>query len=216
MGVYGVASVNAVEGNSHGQAFVLNIMIMDAMRICSDLWTALSLVWLVAWFRTKRTQERVDFGSRLLYGLPVFFAFYFVFKEKIPFGWLESRIIPRSVWIEGLAVLLTAAGIAFAIWARFYIGENWSSAVSIKVDHQLVRTGPYAWVRHPIYSGLLLAMIGTALARRELRGLFATILLWIGFWIKSRMEEGLMHKMFGAEYQEYSRSTGALIPRMWL
>jgi protein-S-isoprenylcysteine O-methyltransferase Ste14 len=188
---------------------------MDAMRICSDLWMAVSLVWLVAWFRTKRTQERVDFGSRLLYGLPVFFAFYFVFNDKIPFGWLKSRIIPRSTWIEGLAVL-TAVGIAFAIWARLYIGENWSSAVSVKVDHQLVRTGPYAWVRHPIYSGLLLAMLGTALARREPRSLVAIILLWLGFWIKSRMEEGLMHKTFGAEYQEYSRSTGALIPRMWL
>jgi protein-S-isoprenylcysteine O-methyltransferase Ste14 len=187
---------------------------MTVMRICSLLWTLLWLVWLVAWLRTKRTQERVDFGSRLLYGLPVFFAFYLVFGENLRFGWLESPIIPGNISVETLAVSLTAAGIAFAIWARFYIGENWSSAVTIKVGHELIRTGPYAWVRHPIYSGLLLAMIGTALARREPRGFLAVILLWLGFWIKSRMEEGFMLKTFGPEYEEYSRSTGALIPRL--
>jgi protein-S-isoprenylcysteine O-methyltransferase Ste14 len=187
---------------------------MDAMRICSALWMALWLVWLVAWLRTKRTQQRVDFGSRLLYGIPVIVAFYLLFADNVHFGWLESRIIPQNIWVDGLAVLLTGAGIAFAIWARFYIGENWSSAVSIKVGHELIRTGPYAWVRHPIYSGLLLAVLGTAFARRERRGLFALILLWLGFWIKSRMEEGFMRKTFGEEYKEYSRSTGALVPRI--
>jgi len=187
---------------------------MDAMRICSALWMALSLVWLVTLLRTKRTQERADFSSRLLYGIPVIVAFYLLFADNTHFAWLGSRIIPRNIWLDGLAVLLTGAGITFAIWARFYIGENWSSAVSIKIGHQLIRTGPYAWVRHPIYSGLLLATIGTALARREPRGVFAVLLLSLGFWIKSRMEEGFMQKAFGREYQEYIRSTGALIP--WL
>jgi protein-S-isoprenylcysteine O-methyltransferase Ste14 len=189
---------------------------MNAMRICSALWMALSLVWLVTLLRTKRTQERADFGSRLLYGVPVVVAFYLLFGDHIPVGWLQSRIIALNAWIETLAVSLTAVGIAFAIWARFYIGENWSSAVSIKVGHQLIRTGPYYWVRHPIYSGLLLATLGTALARREARGLFAVVLLFLGFWIKSRMEERFMSKTFGAQYQEYSRSTGALIPRLRL
>jgi protein-S-isoprenylcysteine O-methyltransferase Ste14 len=155
----------------------------------------------------------VDFRSRLLYGIPVFIGCYFLFGDRFS-GWLQQRVIAKTVWIESLAIFVTAAGIGLAIWARFYLGENWSSAVSIKVDHKLIRTGPYAWVRHPIYSGLLLAMIGTALARREPRGLFAVLLLWIGFWIKSRMEEGFMRKTFGEEYEVYSRSTGALIPRL--
>jgi protein-S-isoprenylcysteine O-methyltransferase Ste14 len=187
---------------------------MDAMRICSALWVILWLVWMVAWLRTKQTQERASFASRLLYGIPVIVAFYLLFDDHIPFAWLQWRTFPRNSWVEGLAVLLTAAGIVFAIWARFYIGENWSSAVSIKVGHELIRTGPYAWVRHPIYSGLLLAMFGTALARREPRGLIALVVLWLGFWIKSRMEEGFMRKTFGDQYQEYSRTTGALIPRV--
>lgn len=189
---------------------------MDAMRICSALWMVLSLVWLVSLLRTKRTQERADLGSRVLYGIPVVVAFYLLFSNNTHFGWLGSRIIPLNNWVDGLAVSLTAAGIAFAIWARFYIGQNWSSAVSIKVGHQLIRTGPYSRVRHPIYSGLLLATLGTALARCEPSGLVAVTLLWVGFRIKSRMEEGFMRKTFGPEYQDYSRSTGALIPRLRL
>jgi protein-S-isoprenylcysteine O-methyltransferase Ste14 len=188
---------------------------MSAMQICSYGWIVFLVIWLVAWFKTKRTQERVDFRSRMLYGVPVFIGSYLIFGDNVS-GWLQQRVIPKNLGIEVLAVSLTAIGIAFAIWARFYIGDNWSSAVSIKVDHELIRTGPYAWVRHPIYSGLLLAMIGTALARREPRGLLAVVLLWLGFWIKSRMEEGFMRKTFGDEYQEYSRATGALIPRMRL
>jgi|SRR5579864_996622 len=187
---------------------------MNAMRICSFLWLLLWLVWLGAWLRTKKTQELASFGSRLRYGAPVILAFYLLFSENLPFRWLELRFIPPNILLEILAVTLTAVGIAFAIWARFYIGQNWSSAVTIKVGHQLIRSGPYAWVRHPIYSGLLLAMIGTALARREPRGLLAFILLCMGFWIKLRMEEGFMRKTFGEEYREYSRVTGALIPKV--
>jgi protein-S-isoprenylcysteine O-methyltransferase Ste14 len=143
---------------------------MNAMRICAILWEFLWLVWLIAWLRTKPTQERASFGSRVLYGLPVLLAFYLMFGENIRLRWLSTAIVPRSPFVNAVAVTLTALGIAFAIWARFYIGQNWSSAVSIKVGHQLIRTGPYAWVRHPIYSGLLLAMIGTAIARRASRG----------------------------------------------
>ena len=188
---------------------------MSPMQICSLMWMVFVAVWLVAWFKTKRTQERVDFGARLLYGVPVFIGSYLLFSDNVS-GWLRQQVIPKNPGLEILAISLTAIGIAIAIWARFYIGDNWSSAVSIKIDHQLIRTGPYAWVRHPIYSGILLGMFGTALARREPRGFFAVLLLWIGFWIKSRMEEGFMRKTFGDEYQEYSRSTGALIPRLRL
>ena len=70
-----------------------------------------------------------------------------MFNDNPALGWTQSHVLPRSQIVEGAAVFLTAAGIAFAIWARFYLGQNWSSAVTIKVGHQLIRTGPYAWVR---------------------------------------------------------------------
>jgi protein-S-isoprenylcysteine O-methyltransferase Ste14 len=186
---------------------------MTAMDICSLLWTFLGIVWLIGWLKTKRTQERAPFTARLLYGVPVVIASYLVFNRNRNLGWLDTHLIPYNIYLETAAVTLTALGIAFAIWARFYLGQNWSSAVSIKVGHELIRTGPYAWVRHPIYSGLLLAMIGTALARSDPRGLTAIILFWLAFSIKLRMEEQFMRKTFGPAYDDYTRSTGALIPR---
>src|ERR1700748_2181084 len=87
--------------------------LMDVMQICSSLWLLLWLVWIVAWLRTKQTQECASFGSRMLYGIPVVIAFYLLFSEHMPFAWLQWRMYPRNPWIEGLAVLLTAGGIAF-------------------------------------------------------------------------------------------------------
>ena len=187
---------------------------MTPMRICSVLWTLLWVVWMIAWLRTKPTQERARFGSRLGYGIPVLAAFYLLFGDQIQVAWLHLRIIPHNLYVGGLGVAITGMGIALAIWARFYLGENWSSAVSIKVGHQLIRSGPYAWVRHPIYSGLLLGAMGTGLVLGEVRGVLAIILLWYAFSVKRRMEEVFMRKTFGADYEAYTASTGALVPRV--
>src|ERR1700690_432088 len=189
---------------------------MATMQICSLLWTVLLVVWAIAWLRTKRNQERAPFVSRLSYGVPVVLASWLLFSENFPFTWLQNRIIPKNIYTEAAAVTVTALGIALAIWARFYLGQNWSSAPPVKVGHELIRPGPYAWVRHPIYSGLILAAIGTAIARREPRGFVSVVLLWLGFLIKSRMEEKFMRKTFGPDYEDYSKSTGALVPRLHL
>ncbi len=187
---------------------------MTATQICSLLWTILLVVWTIGWLRTKRTQERAPFASRLLYGVPVGLACYLLFNHNLNLGWLDTRPLQHNIYLDIAAITLTALGIAFAIWARFYLGQNWSSAVTIKVEHELIRTGPYAWVRHPIYSGIILGMIGTALSRPAPRALLAVVLFWIAFSIKRRMEEVFMRKTFGPDYEDYSRSTGALIPRV--
>jgi protein-S-isoprenylcysteine O-methyltransferase Ste14 len=107
---------------------------------------------------------------------------------------------------------LTLAGAGFAIWARAYLGRNWSAIVTIKEDHRMVRSGPYALVRHPIYSGFLLALLGSALALGEVRGLVAVALAFLAWWFKSRLEEQFMEQRFGAEYAVYKRRVKALIP----
>jgi protein-S-isoprenylcysteine O-methyltransferase Ste14 len=184
------------------------------MQLCGYFWTAFCLVWLLAAIRTKRAQTRAGVGFQLLYGIPVFIAFYLMFGRAGRVPWLEARLYSRTPPLDILGVALTALGVALAIWARFYLGQNWSSTVAVKVDHQLIRTGPYAWVRHPIYSGILLAMLGTAIVRREPRGFLSVAILWLAFRIKSRMEERFMLTTFGSEYENYCQSTGALIPRM--
>jgi protein-S-isoprenylcysteine O-methyltransferase Ste14 len=123
-------------------------------------------------------------------------AFFGMFSHDAVFSWMRLRILPPQLWITNLGIAITAAGLLFAIWARAYLGGNWSGTVTVKVGHQLIRTGPYRWVRHPIYSGMILAMIGTALSLGQLRGLTAVVLLWIGFTIKSRIEERFMTATF--------------------
>jgi protein-S-isoprenylcysteine O-methyltransferase Ste14 len=189
---------------------------MSAANICADLWIVFAVVWIIAWVRTKRTQERAALGPRLLYSVPIAAGSYLMFGDSAARGWGGAHLLPKNIAVSALAIVLTAVGIAFAIWARFYLGQNWSSVVSIKVGHQLIRTGPYAWIRHPIYFGLLLALIGTALARDKAVAVIAIPLFWLGFKIKSRLEEEFMRKTFGQEYLEYARTTGALIPKLRL
>jgi protein-S-isoprenylcysteine O-methyltransferase Ste14 len=186
---------------------------MSGMSVCGYLWIAFGILWLVWALRGKPTQVRESIGSRFSYVIASVAAFYAMFSGDVPVGWMHTRIIPREPWIEAFGIALTVAGMAFAIWARAYLGGNWSSNVTVKVDHQLIRTGPYRWVRHPIYSGIILAMIGTALNRRTVRGVIAVVLLWVAFTLKSKIEERFMEATFGPEYDEYRRGTGALVPR---
>ncbi|MGB7556055.1 MAG: isoprenylcysteine carboxylmethyltransferase family protein [Candidatus Korobacteraceae bacterium] len=187
---------------------------MSGMSICGYLWVAFFVLWVVWAVRTKTTLTRESIGSRFSYMIATVAAFSAMFSGDVPLGWMHIRIIPRAPWIEWLGIAITVGGMAFAIWARAYLGSNWSSDVTVKVDHQLIRSGPYRWVRHPIYSGIILAMIGTALNRRQLRGFVAVVLLWIGFTIKSRIEERFMAATFGPEYEQYKSSTGAMVPRL--
>jgi len=189
---------------------------MSSTSICGYLWSAFWVIWLLWAIGTKRTQKREDFRSRIPYLIFTVGAFFAMFSHDAAFGWMRLRILPRDRWIADLGIGLTAAGLLFAIWARAYLGRNWSGAVTVKVGHQLIRTGPYRWVRHPIYSGLILALIGTAINRGQLRGLIAVVLLWIGFTMKSRLEERFMTATFGQEYEEFRRTTGGIVPRLRL
>jgi protein-S-isoprenylcysteine O-methyltransferase Ste14 len=186
---------------------------VSGMSICGCLWLSFLVIWSLWAFATKRTQTRERFASRIPYLVLTTAAFYAMFSRPVP-EWLRLRILPPNSAIANLGIALTAAGLLFAIWARAYLGRNWSGNVTIKVDHELIRSGPYRWVRHPIYSGIILAMLGTAINKGQLRCFIAVALLWIGFSLKSRIEEQFMVTTFGQEYEQYSRSTGAIIPRL--
>jgi protein-S-isoprenylcysteine O-methyltransferase Ste14 len=188
---------------------------MTGISIVGYLWSAWLVIWLLWAIGTKKTRTRGDLRSSLPYVLVNVVAFYAMFSHEVAYSWTRLRILPPNPWIENLGIAITAAGLLFAIWARAYLGRNWSGTVTIKVGHQLVRSGPYRLVRHPIYSGLILAMLGTAINRGQLRGLVAVVLLWIGFVMKSRIEERFMTATFGPEYEEYSRTTGAIVPRLF-
>jgi|SRR5579871_2015455 len=188
---------------------------MSGMPICWYLWCAWFAIWILWAISTKKTQQREAVSSRLSYTILTVAAFWLMFSNDVPRDWLRIRLFAANPWTEWLGVIITAAGLLFALWARAYLGRNWSGAVTVKVGHELVRNGPYRWVRHPIYSGMILAMVGTALARQQVRGVIAVVLLYAGFKIKSRIEEQTMAATFGPEYAEYMNGTGAIVPRLW-
>ena len=110
----------------------------------------------------------------------------------------------------GAAITLT--GLLFSMWARHYLGTNWSATVSVKQDHELIISGPYQFVRHPIYTGLVIAFIGTAMAQGELRSLLAPLIVTAAFWRKWLHEERWMLETFGGRYLDYKARVPALIP----
>jgi protein-S-isoprenylcysteine O-methyltransferase Ste14 len=121
-------------------------------------------------------------------------------------------LIPPADWIAWLGLAVTIGGCAFAIWARATLGSNWSAMVTVKRDHELILRGPYAVVRHPIYSGLLFALTGTSIAVGELRAFIGLGVAFIGFLLKSATEEKFMLEEFSTEYARYCQRVRRLIP----
>lgn len=182
------------------------------LGIAGLLWGVFAAYWLIMSFGRTPARRRENPFGRLFHMLYMAFAFYFLYAPDPRLGFLRERFAPREPWVADLGVVLTTLGVAFAIWARHHIGKQWSAQVEIREDHQLIATGPYATIRHPIYTGMLTAMLGTALIVGEWRGLAAVALAMFGFWIKARQEERFLEQEFGAAYAEHRRRTGFFLP----
>jgi protein-S-isoprenylcysteine O-methyltransferase Ste14 len=175
------------------------------------MWGGWFTLWNVMARRVKEAAQSESAGSRLSHVVPLLIAAYLL-AARAPLPLLNERFAPLAIWAAALGAALTFAGLAFSIWARFVIAGNWSSYVELKQDHELIVAGPYRWVRHPIYTGLLVAFIGSALAVGEWRGVLAVVIVALAFWRKLRLEERLMRRQFGEAYTRYSARVPALIP----
>jgi protein-S-isoprenylcysteine O-methyltransferase Ste14 len=175
--------------------------------------------WLIYWAISSQNVHEAQTVEPLRWRIstPLIMAVaaMLVFSPFFRFGPLARRFVPENPWIEGTAIILVIAGLAISVWARQHLGQFWSSRVALKIDHQLIQSGPYARVRHPIYSGLLLALIGTALFVGEWRAVAGVALVYAAHWNKARREEALLTGKFGATYEQYRGRTGALIPRLF-
>ncbi|HLY58517.1 MAG TPA: isoprenylcysteine carboxylmethyltransferase family protein [Stellaceae bacterium] len=182
------------------------------------LWLVWLVVWTVASLWSKPAQWQESPVSRWLHVGPLVLASLllslrlFRFGRYVPF--LMVRFLPSGPVPGWIGVALATAGMMLGVWARAHIGDNWSGNVTVKEGHALVTTGPYAAIRHPIYTGLLLAVLGTALAIGEWRGIIALALVAVAFVRKLRVEEARMSETF-PEYEAYRRRTAALIPFVW-
>ena len=176
------------------------------------MWIGLAILWLAGASTAKRDKRAEPAGSRLGHLVLMILPLRCSFIQLLRVGVLADRWLPESPATAYAGLAITLGGAGFATWARLYIGRNWSAKVTIKQDHELVRGGPNAVVRHPIYSGLLMAVLGTAVAFGEVRGLVAFVLASIGWRMKSLVEEKFMMEQFGVEYEKYKREVKALIP----
>ena len=184
----------------------------NPLRVIAFTWEALGILWLIGLVFTKRTARTRATCARLFYMLVALLAFLFLAGNRFDAGWFGARFVPASPSCGWTGIALTLCGCAFAAWARLTLGANWSGRPTVKVGHELIIRGPYALVRHPIYTGILLAAAGTAVAIGKWSCLVGLMLLVIAFLMKMSQEERLMLETFPQSYPAYRTRVRALIP----
>jgi protein-S-isoprenylcysteine O-methyltransferase Ste14 len=176
------------------------------------LWT----LWIISWFATmrwtNRTEKRVSLRQQLPYHVLMLVG---ILCLAVPVHGEEGSLRLWHVHLIGawICILLEFLGFAFTWWARIHLGRLWSGTVTRKADHRTVDTGPYGIVRHPIYTGILLAVFATAAAKGTIPGLAACVFFTLSLWVKARLEERWLSQELGAEaYDAYRRRVPMLIP----
>jgi protein-S-isoprenylcysteine O-methyltransferase Ste14 len=177
------------------------------------LWVLFGVFWLVAALNSKATKRRESWLQRLGYILPLVAASFLFSRPEAHRGWLGARLFPFTPTVEWIGVAVVAAGIAICFWARWHLGSNWSGTVTLKEGHELIRSGPYRTIRHPIYTGILLALFGTAVQIGQVRGFLAFVVAWASFYVKARREESFLGQEFGDRFAEHLHRTGMFLPR---
>jgi protein-S-isoprenylcysteine O-methyltransferase Ste14 len=174
-------------------------------------WIIFLAYWLISALAVKRTAERQKLLSTLAHRIPVGLGWFLLACQGLPPP-MNLVLMPRTDWARVIGVVVCVFGLYVTIWARRRLAGNWSSDVTFKQGHELVKTGPYRFVRHPIYTGLLVMCLGSAIEIGRLRCLLSLALVGIGFWIKLKQEERLLLRHFPDEYPHYQKRVKALVP----
>ena len=197
---------------------------MMAQRLIGVCWILFIAYWFINAWSTKKTAEPASVAALLWYRVLCIIG---VLLFLVPARWsgldalvvphslvtdLNALVVPHSLVTEGIAVCVCILGLLGAIWARRTLAGNWSSEVVFKENHELVECGPYRWVRHPIYTSILLMVLGSVLAAGHIASFVGLLFMVSGLWIKLRQEEALMLRHFPAQYAAYRSRVKALIP----
>ena len=175
-------------------------------------WVIFSLYWEIA---AKNSAPAIKSESRFSRGIHVVLANAALLLIFFPIRSLNQRFLPDSLFLKLAGIALEFAGVALAIWARRILGRNWSGEITIKQDHELVRTGPYGVVRHPIYTALLIMYLGSVIVSGHVHALVGFAVGILAYLRKTRMEEANLITAFGEKYRAYREDTWALIPRVY-
>jgi protein-S-isoprenylcysteine O-methyltransferase Ste14 len=176
------------------------------------LWVAFSVYWSIAAKDKAPTKSSESTLSRQLHVVAVNIALLILI---IPVPGLTQRFVPDTPVLITAGLIIQAAFIGLAVWARRHLGSNWSGEVRIASGHALVRSGPYRFVRHPIYTALVGMYIGTALVSGQVHALVALALVLLAYWRKIRMEERAMAAAFPDDHERYRADTWAWIPGLY-
>jgi protein-S-isoprenylcysteine O-methyltransferase Ste14 len=181
-------------------------------QLLAVIWITWLVSWVVASFWSGRTQKQVTTSDAQTYRIPIFGG------GVLFTPWIAQILGEKPLWQLGssgiyVAACLTLAGISFSWWARIYLGRFWSNAITRKEDHQVIDTGPYGLVRHPIYTGLIAGMLVTGIAVGTVTAILGAVLISLGMWQKARLEEVFLMTELDAEaYGRYRRRTPMLVP----
>lgn len=190
-------------------------MISIYTTICYGSWLILGLVWLPGYFTSKKTVARPERGRQVGALLFIWAGFALVFNPGGFGTFLGTRVTGRTGLPGQIGLALDLVGVLFAIWARLTIGRNWSNIMALKEKHELVQSGPYGVVRHPIYAGMSLAVLGTALTTGSLASNLGFICMLIGLLIRIQSEDRLMATQFPEAHSAYRERTKKLVPFIW-
>ena len=167
--------------------------------------------WLISAQRAKAVAEKQSLLSALAHRIPVGLGWFLLAFPRLGPPW-NRALISHAEWLPVIGTATCVFGLYVTLWARWTLAGNWSSDVTFKQGHELIRTGPYRFTRHPIYTGLLVMGLGTAIDIGQLRGAVGLVVVGIGFWIKLKQEERLMLRHFPDQYPAYKKQVKALVP----
>lgn len=185
------------------------LLYRDLIFAAWALWVA---YWGISAGQVKQTERRESTAARLGYIVPLVIGAWLIALPLTGLGPLSVQLWPDETARWQCALVLVVLGLGFSIWARMHLGRNWSGTVTVKEGHELIRSGPYAYVRHPIYTGLIVALAGGAVACGQPRALLGLAIIVYSFVRKLRLEEQFMRAQFPAEYARYCREVPALVP----
>ncbi len=180
------------------------------------------IVWILFWilwgiFATLTSQRNERYKHLISYPIIVLFLIFVAFFFSYPppeLGFLKYRFVSWGFGACLMGFILMVAGLGFAVWARIYLGRSWRGDIKLTPQHQLIQSGPYKYVRHPIYSGMILAIIGTVLVLGELWVLVMFFVTTFAFVTKSRKEEKLLLQQFPG-YSQYKAKVKAFLPYLF-
>ncbi len=179
-----------------------------AIMVAWILWLA---SWLAAWFWSDPAEKRPGFDRESFYLTATVLGAILVFGRVDRFG--DDRLWRLAFGIDWILVALAALGLIFTWWARLHLGRLWSSRVAKKAGHHVIDTGPYAIVRHPIYTGIILAVFATAILKGRPSSVVGALLITFGYWLKARLEERFLRDELGPDaYDSYRSRVPMLVP----